>query len=264
MSEEFAIDIDGVSKSYRSGQISGLTFMQQIESGLARFRGIEDPNSKIADKDNVTLNGTHKNQRFWALKNVSFRVQKGEVVSVLGRNGAGKSTLLQIISRITEADSGVVRIRGKIASMLGAGVGFSSEMTGRENVYLNGSILGMTPSEIDENMDSIAEFAEIREFLDTPVKRYSSGMRSRLGFSVAVHLDAEIMILDEVLATGDKVFRRKCVERMKELSNSGRTILIVTHMPQLLKNICERGVVLRNGVKCFDGDVQEAIDVYMK
>jgi ABC-type polysaccharide/polyol phosphate transport system ATPase subunit len=167
------------------------------------------------------------------------------------------------LSRITEADRGVIRTRGKVASLLGAGVGFNDEMTGRENVYLNGSILGMTAVQISQRMDAIAEFAEIPHFLDAPVKRYSSGMKARLGFSVAINLDADLMILDEVFATGDMVFRNKCIACMKQLAQSGRTVLVVTHMPQFLVGVCDRGIVLDSGSIVFDGAINGAIDVYL-
>ncbi|MEQ9823982.1 MAG: ABC transporter ATP-binding protein [Puniceicoccaceae bacterium] len=264
MNSENAIEIEDIWKSYRTGAIRGQTLMRQIESRIALVLGKQDPNSKILQREELTSQTAEKNQKFWAVRGVGFSVKKGEVVALLGRNGAGKSTLLQILCRITEADRGVVRVRGKVASLLGAGVGFNDEMTGRENVYLNGSILGMTPDQIAEKIEDIANFAEIPQFLDTPVKRYSSGMRSRLGFSVAVHLDCDIMILDEVFAAGDRVFRLKCIERMRELAGSGRTILIVTHMPKLLTGICERGIVLRNGRRIFDGDLAHAVDLYLE
>jgi ABC-type polysaccharide/polyol phosphate transport system ATPase subunit len=263
MKPENAIEIDNVWKSFRTGAIRGQTLMRQLESQWARLLRREDPNAKILDRQQLSRESAEKNQKFWAVRGVSFEVRKGEVVALLGRNGAGKSTLLQILSRVTEADQGVIRTRGKVASLLGAGVGFNDEMTGRENVFLNGSILGMTPTQIEEKMDAIAEFAEIPQFLDTPVKRYSSGMRSRLGFSVAVNLDCDIMILDEVFAAGDKVFRSKCIAKMKELARSGRTILIVIHFPEMLKEVCHRGVVMQEGRIAFDGAIKPAIDLYM-
>jgi len=237
--------------------------MLQLKSLLNKVSGKQDLSKEISHREDITAESTRRNEKFWALKGITFSVRRGEVVAVLGRNGAGKSTLLQILSRITEADKGIVRVRGRVASLLGAGVGFNDEMTGRENVYLSGSVLGMSPEEISEKMDSIAEFAEIPEFLDTPVKRYSSGMRARLGFSVAVQLESEVMILDEVFATGDRVFRIKCINRMKELAASGRCILIVTHNPLLLKGVCERGVVLSEGNTVFDGDISKAIRIYL-
>lgn len=257
-----AIEICDVWKSYRTGVIRGHTLIREFESLLARLVGRADPNSHVLDRGAITTEATGRNVRFWAVQGVSFSVAKGEVVALLGRNGAGKSTLLQILCRITEADRGVIRTRGRLASLLGAGVGFNDELTGRENVFLNGSILGMQPSEIESRIASIAEFAEIPEFMDTPVKRYSNGMRARLGFSVAVHLDADIMILDEVFATGDRVFRMKCIERIRELAERGRTILIVTHIPEMLKGMCNRGVVLDKGRLVFNGPIDNAIEKY--
>lgn len=261
-SAPIAIEICDVWKSYRTGVIRGHTLVREFESLCARILGRTDPNTCVIDRASITAEATDRNVRFWAVQGVSFSVAKGEVVALLGKNGAGKSTLLQVLCRITEADRGVIRIRGKIASLLGAGVGFNDELTGRENVYLNGSILGMQPSEIASRMESIAGFAEIPEFMDTPVKRFSSGMRARLGFSVAVHLDADIMILDEVFATGDRVFRMKCIERIRDLAEGGRTILIVTHIPDMLKGFCRRGIVLDRGMQVFDGPIDAAIDVY--
>ena len=258
-----AIEICDVWKSYRTGAIRGRTLMRDFDTFLARVFGREDPNTQILDRGAITRQTTRRNRRFWAVRGVSFTIAKGEVVAVLGRNGAGKSTLLQVLCRITEADRGVIRIRGKIASLLGAGVGFNDELTGRENVYLNGSILGMTPSEIASRMESIAAFAEIPEFMDTPVKRYSSGMKARLGFAVAVHLDADIMILDEVFATGDRIFRMKCIDRIGELAKEGRTILIVTHIPEMLQGMCNRGIVLEKGSMVLDGPIDAAIERYV-
>lgn len=259
-----AIEICDVWKSYRTGAIRGRTLLRDFEMLWARLIGRENMDAKVLDRGSLSARSMWSNERFWALQGVSFSVAKGEVVAVLGRNGAGKSTLMQILCRITEADRGVIRIRGRLVSLLGAGVGFNDELTGRENVFLNGSILGMQPQEIEARIASIAEFAEIPEFMDTPVKRYSSGMKSRLGFAVAVHLDADIMILDEVFAAGDRVFRMKSIERMKQLAQSGRTILIVTHMPGLLKGVCERGVVLREGAIIFDGAIDHAVQLYLE
>lgn len=259
-----AIEICDVWKSYRTGAIRGRTLLRDFETLWARLIGRKNTDAKVLDRGALSAASMQSNERFWAVQGVSFSVAKGEVVAVLGRNGAGKSTLLQILCRITEADRGLIRIRGRLVSLLGAGVGFNDELTGRENVFLNGSILGMQPQEIEARMASIAEFAEIPEFMDTPVKRYSSGMRSRLGFAVAVHLDADIMILDEVFAAGDRVFRMKSIERMKQLAQSGRTILIVTHMPGLLKGVCQRGVVLREGSVIFDGAIDHAVQLYLE
>lgn len=196
---------------------------------------------------------------FFALNDVSFEIQRGEVVGVIGRNGAGKSTLLKVLSRITEPTSGRVVLRGKVASLLEVGTGFHPELTGRENIFLNGAILGMSRREIKGKFDQIVDFAEIEKFLDTPVKRYSSGMYVRLAFSVAAHLDPEILVVDEVLAVGDAQFQNKCLGRMHEVANEGRTVLFVSHNMGVLRKLCSRGIVLRQGVCIFDGEVGTAI-----
>jgi lipopolysaccharide transport system ATP-binding protein len=201
-------------------------------------------------------------EEFWALRDVSVDVKQGEVVGIIGRNGAGKSTLLKILSRITEPTGGLVRIRGRVASLLEVGTGFHPELTGRENVFLNGAILGMPRAEILRKFDQIVSFAEVERFLDTPVKRYSSGMHVRLAFSVAAHLEPEILIVDEVLAVGDTVFQKKCVDRMMEVSRTGRTVLFVTHNLSTLRALCKRAVVLSSGRLVFDGTVEEGIREY--
>src|SRR5262249_28346776 len=195
-------------------------------------------------------NGQHgsKVETFWALKDVSFDVKKGEVVGIIGRNGAGKSTLLKVLSRITEPTTGRVRIRGRVASLLEVGTGFHPELTGRENVYLNGAILGMTREEIKRKFDEIVAFAEIEKFLDTPVKRYSSGMYVRLAFAVAAHLEPEILIVDEVLAVGDFEFQRRCLGKMNAVAHSGRTVLFVSHNMTAIEELCSRSILLKNGV----------------
>lgn len=197
MSQELALKIEGVSKQYRLGQIGGGTLQGDLQSWWARIRGKEDPNSKIGSKQHV------KNERFWALDDVNIEVKKGEAVGIIGHNGAGKSTLLKLLSRVTAPTKGTISINGRIASMLEVGTGFHAEMTGRENIYMNGAILGMTKEEIDRKIDEIIDFSECRQFIDTPVKRYSSGMYVKLAFAVAAHLDSEILVMDEVLAVGD-------------------------------------------------------------
>jgi lipopolysaccharide transport system ATP-binding protein len=201
-------------------------------------------------------------EEIWALKDVSFEVKQGDRVGIIGRNGAGKSTLLKILSRITEPTRGRVRINGRVGSLLEVGTGFHPELTGRENIFLNGAILGMTKAEIKRKFDEIVDFAEIEKFLDTPVKRYSSGMYVRLAFSVAAHLDPEILIVDEVLAVGDYQFQEKCAGRMGEVGREGRTILFVTHNMGLMKNLCNRAILLAGGGKNFEGDVLEAVSIY--
>jgi lipopolysaccharide transport system ATP-binding protein len=207
-------------------------------------------------------NGKSSSEDFWALKDVSFEIKQGEVLGVIGRNGAGKSTLLKVLSRITEPSKGRVRIRGRVASLLEVGTGFHPELTGRENIYLNGAILGMTRVEIKKKFDEMVAFAEIEQFLDTPVKRYSSGMYVRLAFSVAAHLEPEILIVDEVLAVGDVGFQRKCMDYMKKLARSGITILLVSHNLFAVKAMCRRVLVLSSGSCKYDGEPAGGIDLY--
>ena len=254
------IRIEHVSKEYRLGAIGGGTLKGDLQTWMARMRGREDPNSKIGSTRNAGAG-----ERFLALDDVSFEVQKGEALGIIGHNGAGKSTLLKLLCRVTAPSKGKLSYNGRIASMLEVGTGFHDELTGKENIYLNGAILGMTKSEIDEIYDEIVEFSEIGQFIDTPVKRYSSGMKVKLGFSVASHLKSEIVIMDEVLAVGDVNFQNKCINQMKKLAEEeGRTILYVSHNMATVKNLCERCIVLSHGQKAFDGSVSEAIAIYMK
>ena len=253
------IEIDNISKEYRLGAIGGTTLTAELQTKIAKLRGKEDPNSKIGARQH------EKNERFLALDGVSFTVQPGEAVGIIGHNGAGKSTLLKLISRVTAPSSGEIRLRGRVASMLEVGTGFHPELTGRENVYMNGAILGMTKAEIDRKFDQIVEFAEMEKFIDTPVKRYSSGMYVKLAFSVAAHLDSEIMIMDEVLAVGDAKFQNKCLSKMSdEAHNSGKTILYVSHNMGTIQRLCDRCIVLDHGKLIFDGNVDEAIGLYLR
>ncbi len=201
---------------------------------------------------------------FWALKDISFEVNEGEVVGIIGKNGAGKSTLLKILSQITEPTRGRITINGRVASLLEVGTGFNEELTGRENVYLNGTILGMTKKEIDARYNEIIEFSGVEKFIDTPVKRYSSGMRVRLAFAVAAHLDPEILIIDEVLAVGDAEFQKKCLGKMQAVAGQGRTVLFVSHNMNAIKNLCNRCIILKNGKTMFDGGVDEAVHTYLE
>lgn len=201
---------------------------------------------------------------FWALKEINFEVNQGDKIGIIGRNGAGKSTLLKILSRITEPTTGKVGIKGRVASLLEVGTGFHPELTGRENIFLNGSILGMSHQEIKRKFDEIVDFAGVENFLDTPVKRYSSGMYVRLAFSVASHLESEILIIDEVLAVGDSVFQKKCIDKMLEISNTGRTILFVSHNFSAIKSLCSTAFLLDKGKLNFSGKVQEVIDKYIE
>lgn len=203
-----------------------------------------------------------RSEAFWALDGVSFTIDQGERVGIIGRNGAGKSTLLKILSRITEPTRGRVEVWGRVASLLEVGTGFHPELSGRENIYLNGAILGMNRSEITRKFDEIVEFAEVERFLDTPVKRYSSGMYVRLAFAVAAHLEPEILIVDEVLAVGDVQFQKKCLNKMEDVGKEGRTVLFVSHNMQTIRALCDRGIVLESGSVAFNGEVQQAIEVY--
>ena len=253
-----AIDIKNLKKVYRLGQIGHGTIQEDLQSWWAKVRKKEDPNLKIGQT--ARLEG----QQFMALNGVDLTVYAGEAVGIIGRNGAGKSTLLKILSRITAPTQGKIRIHGRVSSMLEVGTGFNGEMTGRENIYMNGAILGMRKSEIDAKMDQIIEFSECGDFIDTPVKRYSSGMFVKLAFSVAAHLDAEIMIMDEVLAVGDMKFQKKCLSRMGDASfNEGRTVLYVSHNMNTIRQFCTRCIVLNEGKIIYDGGVEDAIRIYM-
>ena len=256
--DEIMLKVDHVSKQYKLGQIGGTTLRDELQRLSAKLRGKEDPTKKIGAKD------YNKGETFMALDDVSFEVKKGERVGIIGHNGAGKSTLLKLISRVTAPTGGSIGLNGRVASMLEVGTGFHGELTGRENIYMNGAILGMTKKEIDAKMEDIIEFSECRQFIDTPVKRYSSGMYVKLAFSVAAHLDAEIMIMDEVLAVGDMAFQKKCLEKMSDVSKSeGRTILYVSHNMNTIRQLCDRCVVLDHGKTIFDGDVENAIQKYL-
>lgn len=259
MSNDLAIRVDNVYKEYRLGTIGGATLKGEIQSKIAKLRHKEDPNLKIGEVAH------DKNERFMALKGLSFDIKKGETVGIIGQNGAGKSTILKLICRVTAPTKGSIYMNGRLTSMLEVGTGFHLELTGRENVYLNGAILGMSKAEIDKKFDEIVEFSEVGQFIDTPVKRYSSGMKVKLAFSVASHLDSEIMIMDEVLAVGDVNFQNKCINQMKKVAEEeGRTILYVSHNMATVKSLCDRCIVLSHGTKIFEGPVDEAIAVYME
>ena len=256
--EQSIIRIDHISKQYRLGQIGGTTLRDELQRLGARLHHREDPTRKIGARE------FRKGETFLALDDVSFEVRPGERVGIIGRNGAGKSTLLKLISRVTAPTSGMIGLNGRVASMLEVGTGFHSELTGRENIYMNGAILGMTKREIDAKIEDIIDFSECRQFIDTPVKRYSSGMYVKLAFSVAAHLDSEIMIMDEVLAVGDMAFQKKCLDKMSDVSQSqGRTILYVSHNMNTIRQLCNRCIVLDHGKLIYDGEVEEAISRYM-
>ena len=256
---EIAIRLSGVKKEYRLGQIGGGTLQGDLQSWWARVRGREDPNIRLGQPHGL------EGERFLALDGIDLTVYQGETLGIIGANGAGKSTLLKLLSRITAPTAGEIDIYGRVASMLEVGTGFHGEMTGRENIYMNGAILGMTRAEIDSKLDEIIEFSEVREFIDTPVKRYSSGMYVKLAFSVAAHLDSEIMIMDEVLAVGDMAFQRKCLGRMDEAARrDGRTVLYVSHNMSTIRQLCQRCILLDRGRITFDGDVEQAIALYAR
>lgn len=254
---EIAIRLSGVKKRYKLGQIGGGTLTADVQSWWARVRGKEDPNVMIGTDQRLI------GKTFMALNGIDLTVYKGEALGIIGGNGAGKSTMLKLLCRVTAPTEGEIDIYGRIASMLEVGTGFNGEMTGRENIYMNGAILGMTKAEIDAKMEDIIEFSEVRDFIDTPVKRYSSGMFVKLAFSVAAHLDSEIMIMDEVLAVGDVQFQKKCLDRMRMAAKQeGRTVLYVSHNMNTIRSLCDRCIVMNKGKIIFEGNVEEAIGVY--
>ena len=254
-----AISVENLSKAYHLGQIGTGTFANDMKVWWAKTRGKPNPMLRIGEADH----GNRDGEEIWALNDVSFTVQQGEVLGIIGRNGAGKSTLLKILSRVTAPSAGAVKVKGRIASLLEVGTGFHPDLTGRENVYLNGAILGMERREIDRKFDEIVQFSEIENFVDTPVKRYSSGMYVRLAFSVAVHLEPEILVVDEVLAVGDTVFQEKCIGKMMEVSQHGRTVFFVSHNLSAVKTLCNRVLLLKNGQNIFIGNVEDAIERYL-
>lgn len=253
------ISVSNLSKAYRIGKKAERadSFVGMLQDSVTapfrNWRRMRQPTGESRDS---------ADELHWALKDVSFEVKEGEVLGVIGRNGAGKSTLLKILSRITEPTSGEVRIRGRVASLLEVGTGFHPELTGRENVYLNGTILGMTKKEIDKKFDEIVDFSGVEKFLDTPVKRYSSGMKVRLAFAVASNLDPEILIVDEVLAVGDSEFQKKCVGKMSHVASSGRTVLFVSHSMQAVRRLCNKSIYLTNGLSTNVEDVERSISRY--
>ncbi|MBE7064481.1 MAG: ABC transporter ATP-binding protein [Ruminococcaceae bacterium] len=257
---DIAVKFENVYKEYRLGAIGGGTLRGDLQTLMARIRGKEDPNLKIGATD-----GYKKNEKFLALTDVSFDVPKGRAVGIIGHNGAGKSTLLKLLSRVTAPTKGNIYIDGRVASMLEVGTGFHAELTGRENIFLNGAILGMTNAEIKSKFDEIVEFAEMTKFIDTPVKRYSSGMYVKLAFAVAAHLDSEILVMDEVLAVGDMKFQQKCLGKMGDVADKeGRTVLYVSHNMNTIRQLCSSCVVLEKGQVIYNGEVEPAIDLYMK
>jgi lipopolysaccharide transport system ATP-binding protein len=270
MSNEVVIRVASLWKQYRYGSISHATLRKDLQSWWARFRGKEDPNLPV---DHVPLTKNPKlrtkneeprtgDDRFWALRDIFFDARQGEVLGIIGRNGAGKSTLLKIMSRVTTPTRGEIKIKGRVASLLEIGTGFHPELTGGENVFLNGAILGMTKNEIRRKFDEIVAFAEVEKFIDTPVKRYSSGMYVRLAFAVAAHLEPEILLVDEVLAVGDAAFQKKCLGKMRDAGREGRTLFFVSHNMASVKALCSRSILLDHGGIVFDGPTEQALEHY--
>lgn len=255
------IQVEDLAKRYRLGSIGHQSLRKELQSSWARLRGREDPNACVLQR----AGGTNVcGSQLWALRDVSFGVDEGEVLGIIGRNGSGKSTLLKVISRVTGPTRGEVRLRGRVASLLEVGTGFHPELTGRENVFLNGAILGMRQREIRARFKEIVAFAEVEEFIDTPVKRYSSGMYTRLAFAVAAHLDAEILVVDEVLAVGDAEFQKRCIGKMESVARGGRTVLFVSHNLMAVRNLCSRALLLDAGTLQRVGSVGTVLEEYSR
>lgn len=258
---KLAIKAENVGKMYRLGQVGTGTVSQDLNRWYARVRGKEDPFTKIGETNDRTQKGD--SNIVWALKDVNFEIQQGDAVGIIGRNGAGKSTLLKILSKVTKPTTGNIKLKGRIASLLEVGTGFHPEMTGRENIYLNGAILGMTKKEITRKFDEIVDFSGVERYIDTPVKRYSSGMYVRLAFAVAAHLESEILIVDEVLAVGDSEFQKKCLGKMGDVSKGeGRTVLFVSHNMPSVKQLCSAGILMQNGAIAQCGEIDDIVSVY--
>jgi len=257
------IKVEHLSKAYQIGQIGTGTISRDLERFWAmRVKGKEDPFLRIGETNDRSIKGT--SDIVWSLRDINFEINQGEAVGIIGKNGAGKSTLLKLLSRVTGPTSGSIKVKGRIASLLEVGTGFHPELSGRENIYLNGAILGMRKKEITQKLDEIIDFSGVERYIDTPVKRYSSGMYVRLAFAVAAHLESEILIVDEVLAVGDAEFRNKCLGKMQDISgNQGRTVLFVSHDMTAISTLCSKGIVLQNGSIVHQGDVSHAIEYYI-
>ncbi|OYU80791.1 MAG: ABC transporter ATP-binding protein [Flavobacterium sp. BFFFF1] len=255
------LKVENLSKQYRLGEVGTGTISHDLNRWWHKVRGKEDPFLKIGESNDRSSKG--ESDYVWALKDINFEVKRGEVLGIIGKNGAGKSTLLKILSKVTAPTTGSVKSRGRIASLLEVGTGFHPELTGRENIFLNGAILGMTKREIASKLDEIIEFSGCQRYVDTPVKRYSSGMTVRLAFAVAAFLEPDILIIDEVLAVGDAEFQKKALGKMQDISRGdGRTVLFVSHNMAAVKSLCTRGIVLENGKKKFEGTIDEALSSY--
>ncbi len=260
---DVVIKAENISKAYELGEISTGTISRDLERWWARMRGKEDPFLKIGEVNDRTRKTD--SQIVWSLKDINFEINQGAAVGIIGRNGAGKSTLLKLLSRVTSPTTGIIRGKGRIASLLEVGTGFHPELTGRENIYINGTILGMRKAEIRRRFDEIVDFAGVERYIDTPVKRYSSGMYVRLAFAVAAHLEAEILIVDEVLAVGDAEFQKKCMGKMGEVTKEkGRTVLFVSHNLESVKTLCNTAILLENGRMRECADIQTVVDIYLQ
>jgi lipopolysaccharide transport system ATP-binding protein len=263
MKDDTTLSVQNVSKQYRLGEVGTGTLSHDFNRWWHKIRGKEDPYSIIGDTNDRSTIGD--SEYVWALKDINFEVKKGEILGIIGKNGAGKSTLLKILSKVTGPTIGNIKMKGRVATLLEVGTGFHPELTGRENIYLNGAILGMTKAEVKSKLEEIVNFSGCAKYVDTPVKRYSSGMMVRLGFAVAAHLEPEILIVDEVLAVGDAEFQKKAIGKMKDISEGGgRTVLFVSHNMSSIQNLCTRGIVLENGLLKFDGSTEESIEYYLQ
>lgn len=259
---ESVIKIENLSKQYRLGQVGTGTLSHDLNRWWHRIRGKEDPYLKIGETNDRSTAGD--SDYAWALQDINLEVKHGEVLGIIGKNGAGKSTLLKILSKVTGPTTGSIKTKGRIASLLEVGTGFHPELSGRENIYMNGTIMGMSRKEISSKLDEIVEFAGVERYLDTPVKRYSSGMKVRLGFAVAAHLEPEILVVDEVLAVGDAEFQKKAIGKMKDVSQGqGRTVLFVSHNMASIQKLCSKSIILDNGTITFCGDTSKAIENYL-
>ena len=261
--KDIILRAENISKQYRLGTVGTGTLSHDLNRWWHAIRGKEDPYLKVGETNDRSAKGN--SEYVWALQDINFEVAKGEVLGIIGKNGAGKSTLLKILSKVTAPTTGVIKSRGRIASLLEVGTGFNPELTGRENIYLNGAILGMTKKEITSKLDEIVAFSGCERYIDTPTKRYSSGMTVRLAFAVAAFLEPEILVVDEVLAVGDAEFQKKAIGKMQDISKSeGRTVLFVSHNMAAVRSLCTKGMLIEHGKTVFFGDIDETIDLYLK
>ena len=261
MKDDVILKVENLSKQYRLGLVGTGTISHDLNRFLARIRGKEDPYLKIGESNDRSTKGT--SEYVWALKDINFEVKRGEILGIIGKNGAGKSTLLKILSKVTGPTTGAIKSKGRIASLLEVGTGFHPEMTGKENIFLNGAILGMTKKEIASKLDEIIEFSGCERYVETPVKRYSSGMKVRLAFAVAAFLEPDILVVDEVLAVGDAEFQKKAIGKMQDISSEGgRTVLFVSHNMAAVKNLCSKVIILNDGRLTFNGATDDGILEY--